>query len=299
MTPEYPWTRPGMTLPDRLMTMMDCLLEVDTIKGTVIYRHDVGKYLVKRKPYQPVTHLRLFVAETAESYDLGVKELVWAAAHRRFPTGIQLRSQALAQGLYAADNLYQLDAPPLGKLYGWEYAAGRLPVLVDTVEVTATQVLVRILPHNFVLQADEEHHLSRRKIKMRLMRQLTQSNIKLNSYWRVPLMAVGRVSRELLFLNNPHPNYQPAYPPVTADSVVPVGEIIRGADQVHTWSTRRIAKQGRAEYVERRREQISEQPPKSHAPQGRVGQIRGELALAEARREFEQELVRTLCGSYD
>ena len=287
---DYPWARPGLTLPERLMTMMDCLLDVDTFKGTVIYRHDVGQYHGKWQPYRPVTRLRFSVAETSEVYELGVKELVWAATHRRFPTGIQLRNQVREQRLYAEDNLYQLEAQPLSKRYGWEYAAGRLPALVDTVEVTATQALVRILPHNFVLQADEEHHLRRRKLKMRLMRQLTQSNLKLNSYWQVPLAAVGRITRELLFLNNPHPNYQPAYPPVTADSVVPVGEVIRPAEQVHTWSTQRKEQPGRDEYVERRSEELSKQSPPSQAPQGKVKRIRGELARAEELRTFEQEL---------
>ena len=287
---DYPWARPGLTLPERLMTMMDCLLDVDTFKGTVIYRHDVGQYHGKWQPYRPVTRLRFSVAETSEVYELGVKELVWAATHRRFPTGIQLRNQVREQRLYAEDNLYQLEAQPLSKRYGWEYAAGRLPALVDTVEVTATQALVRILPHNFVLQADEEHHLRRRKLKMRLMRQLTQSNLKLNSYWQVPLAGVGRVTRELLFLNNPHPNYQPAYPPVTADSVVPVGEVIRPAEQVHTWSTQRKEQPGRDEYVERRSEELSKQSPPSQAPQGKVKRIRGVLARAEDLRTFEQEL---------
>ncbi len=295
---DYPWARLGMTLPERLMTMMDCLLDVDTFKGTVIYRHDVGQYHGKWQPYRPVTHLRFSVAETSEVYELGVKELVWVATHRRFPTGIQLRNPVREQRLYAEDNLYQLEAPPLSKRYGWEYAAGRLPALVDTVEVTATQALVRILPHNFVLQADEEHHLRRRKLKMRLMRQLTQSNLKLNSYWQVPLTAVGRITRELLFLNNPHPNFQPAYPPVTADSVVPVGEVIRPAEQVHIWSTRRQENPGRDEYVERRREEVLAEAPFSRSPEGRVRRIRGELALAAARREFELELVRTLCGNH-
>ena len=287
---DYPWARPGLTLPERLMTMMDCLLDVDTFKGTVIYRHDVGQYHGKWQPYRPVTRLRFSVAETSEVYELGVKELVWAATHRRFPTGIQLRNQVREQRLYAEDNLYQLEAQPLSKRYGWEYAAGRLPALVDTVEVTATQALVRILPHNFVLQADEEHHLRRRKLKMRLMRQLTQSNLKLNSYWQVPLAGGGRVTRELLFLNNPHPNYQPAYPPVTADSVVPVGEVIRPAEQVHTWSTQRKEQPGRDEYVERRSEELSKQSPPSQAPQGKVKRIRGVLARAEDLRTFEQEL---------
>ena len=296
---DYPWARPGMTLPERLMTMMDCLMDVDTLKGTVIYRHDVGKYPGKWRPYCPVTRLRFSVAETSEVYELGVKELVWAAAHRRFPTGIRLRNQVREQWPYAADNLYQLETQPLSKRYGWEYAAGRLPALVDTVEVTATQAVVQILPHNFVLEVDEEHHLPRRKIKMRLMRQLTQSNLKLNSYWQVPLVAVGRVTRELLFLNNQHPNFQPAYPPVTADAVVPVGEVIRLAGQVHTWSTRRQEKPGRDEYVARRREELSEQPSPSQTPRGRVRNIREELVLADARREFEQELVRTLWGGHD
>lgn len=287
---DYPWARPGLTLPERLMTMMDCLLDVDTFKGTVIYRHDVGQYHGKWQPYRPVTRLRFSVAETSEVYELGVKELVWAATHRRFPTGIQLRNQVREQRLYAEDNLYQLEAQPLSKRYGWEYAAGRLPALVDTVEVTATQALVRILPHNFVLQVDEEHHLRRRKLKMRLMRQLAQSNLRLNSYWRVPLTAVGRITRELLFLNNPHPNFQPAYPPMTADSVVPVGEVIRPAEQVHIWSTRRQENPGRDEYVERRSEELSKQSPPSQAPQGKVKRIRGVLARAEELRTFEQEL---------
>ncbi len=295
----YPWARPGMTLPERLMTMMDCLMDVDTVKGMVIYRHDVGKYPGKWQPYRPVTRLRFSATGTAETYSLGLKELVWASVHRRFPTGIRFHQPGLDKGLYAADNLYQLDAPPLSKRYGWEYAAGRLPALVDMVDVTATQALVRILPHNFVLEVDEEHRLPRRKIKMRLMRQLTQSNLKLNSYWQVPLVAVGRITRELLFLNNQHPNFQPAYPPVTADSVVPVGDVIRQADQVHTWSTQRQGKPAGGEYVARRREELSEQPPPSQAPQGRVRRIRAELALADARREFEQELVRTLCGRHD
>ena len=299
MTTEYPWARPGMSMPDRLMTMMDCLMDVDTVKGLVTYRHDVGKYPGKWQPYRPVTSLRFSVAETAETYNLGLKELVWASAHRRFPTGVRFHQPGLDKGLYAADNLYQLETQPLSKRYGWEYAAGRLPALVDTVEVTATQALVRILPHNFVLEADEEHHLPRRKSKMRLMRQLTQSNLKLNSYWQVPLVAVGRVTRELLFLNNQHPNFQPAYPPVTADSVVPVGEIIRPAEQAHIWSTRRQEKPGLDDYVGRRREELAEQPPPSQAPQGKVKRIREELALAEARREFEQELVRTLWGEHD
>ena len=108
-----------------------------------------------------------------------IRDRVWAAAHRRFPTGIRLRNQVREQWPYAADNLYQLETQPLSKRYGWEYAAGRLPALVDTVEVTATQAVVQILPHNFVLEEDEEHHLPRRKIKMRLMRQLTQSNLSL------------------------------------------------------------------------------------------------------------------------
>ena len=299
MTPEYPWTRPGLSMPDRLMKMMDCLMDVDTVKGTVTYRYDVGKYPGKWQPYRPVTSLRFSVAGTAETYDLGLKELVWASAHRRVPTGVRFHQPGLDKGLYAADNLYQLEAPPMSKRYGWEYAAGRLPALVDTVEVTATQAVVQILPHNFVLEADEEHHLPRRKIKMRLMRQLTQSNLKLNSYWQVPLVAVGRVTRELLFLNNQHPNFQPASPPVTADSVVPVGEVIRLAGQVHTWSTRRQEKPGRDEYVARRREELSEQPSPSQTPRGRVRNIREELVLAEARREFEQELVRTLWGGHD
>ena len=291
---DYPWARPGMTLPERLMTMMDCLLDVDTFKGTVIYRHDVGQYHGKWRPYRPVTRLRFSVAETSEVYELGVKELVWAATHRRFPTGIQLHNRTREQRLYAEDNLYQLEAPLLSKRYGWEYAAGRLPVLVDTVEVTASQALVRILPHNFVLQADEEHHLRRRKLKMRLMRQLAQSNLRLNSYWQVPLTAVGRITRELLFLNNPHPNFQPAYPPITADSVVPVGEVIHQAEQVHTWSTQRKEQPGRAEYVAQRREELSKQPPPSQAPQGKVRRIRGTLAQAEELRTFEQELWQQL-----
>ena len=298
MRHDYPWARPGMTLPERLMTMMDCLLDVDTLKGTVIYRHDVGQYPGKWRPYRPVTRLRFSSAETAEAYELGLKELVWAATHRRFPTGIQLRNPARERGMYAEDNLYQLEAPPLSRRYGWEYAAGRLPALVDTVEVTATQALVRILPHNFVLEADEEHHLRRRKLKMRLIRQLTQSNLRLNSYWQVPLAEVGRVTRELLFLTNPHPNFQPAYPPVTSDSVVPVGETIHRVDQVNTWSTRRRDKPEGAEYVDRRREEVLAEAPLSRSPEGRVRRIRGELALAAARREFELELVRTLCGNH-
>ena len=300
MTPEYPWTRPGLSMPDRLMTMMDCLMDVDTVKGTVTYRYDVGKYPGKWQPYRPVTSLRFSVAGTAEIYNLGLKELVWASAHRRLPTGVRFHQPGLDKGLYAADNLYQLEAPPLSKRYGWEYAAGRLPALVDTLEVTATQAVVQILPHNFVLEEDEEHHLPRRKIKMRLMRQLTQSNLKPFSYWQVPLEAGGRVTRELLFLHNHHPNYQPAYPPVTAEFVVPIGEIVRQADQVHTWSTRRRDKPEGAEYVDRRREEVlAEAPPLSRTPEGRVRRIRGELALAEARREFEQELIRTLCGNHD
>ena len=178
---DYPWTRPGLSMPDRLMTMMDCLMDVDTVKGTVTYRYDVGKYPGKWQPYRPVTSLRFSVTGTAEIYNLGLKELVWASAHRRFPTGVRFHQPGLDKGLYAADNLYQLEAPPMSKRYGWEYAAGRLPALVDTVEVTATQAVVQILPHNFVLEEDEEHHLPRRKIKMRLMRQLTQSNLKLNN----------------------------------------------------------------------------------------------------------------------
>lgn len=294
MHSDYPWERPGLTVPERLTTMMDCLLDVDTFKGTVIYRHDVGQYHGKWRPYRPVTRLRFSAAGTSEVYELGVKELVWVATHRRFPTGIRLHNPLREQRLYAEDNLYQLEVPPLSKRYGWEYAAGRLPALVDTVEVTAAQALVRILPHNFVLEADEEHHQRRRKLKMRLMRQLTQSNLKLNSYWRVPLMGVGRVTRELLFLNNPHPNFQPAYPPMTADSVIPVGEVIRPSEQVCIWSTRRQEKPGRGEYVERRREELAEHPPQPQAPQGKVRSIRGMVAREEDLRTFDRELWQQL-----
>lgn len=295
MRAAHPWEDPHLDPTAMLMTKMACLLDVATRHGLVTYSRDAVQYGPQYRPNAPTLPLTIESPLTAERYTFGIKEVIWATLHRRFPTGIYQYHEGHH---YGGGNLYQLEAPPVAPRYGWEYQAGRLPALVEILDYRDGENLVRILPHNWVLLPEEEHHLRRRKLKMRLMDQINQTNLAMNSCWWAPLTAVGRVTWELLFLNNSHPQYQEVVPLPSTAWVMPSGGVVRDISQLRVSAPKPPARARRGSYAAQRMAELSQEQGVSAAPRGKIRELRDALVEHGAREQFEGEMIRAICEGH-
>lgn len=295
MKTAHPWENPQLNPTDMLLKKIECLLDVDTRHGLVAYRPDAAQYDSRYRPGTPALPLTIASPQTAERYTFGLKEVVWATLHRRFPTGIYQYNEGHH---YGGANLYQLDAPPVAPRYGWEYQAGRLPALVDILDYRDGENLVRILPHNWVLLSEEEKHLRRRKLKMRLMDQINQTNLAMNSCWWAPLTAVGRVTWELVFLNNFHPQYQMVVPLPSTAWVIPSGGVVRDISQLRVSAPKLPARARRGSYAAQRMAELRQEQGVSATPGGKVRELRDALVEHGAREKFEREMISTIYAGH-
>ena len=295
MKTAHPWENPQLNPTAMLLKKIECLLDVDTRHGLIAYRQDAVQYDSQYRPNTPPMPLTIASPQTAERYTFGLKEVIWATLHRRFPTGIYQYHEGQH---YGGANLYQFDAPPVSPRHGWEYWAGRLPALVEILDYRDGENLVRILPHNWVLMPEEEHHLRRRKLKMRLMEQIDRTNLDMDSCWWAPLTAVGRVTWELLFLNNSHPQYQDVVPLPSTSWMMPPGWVVRDISQLRVSAPKTPARARRGSYAAQRMAELSQEQGVSAAPGGNTRKLRDALIEHVSREKFERELISTIYAGH-